>query len=74
MFFGKKKPKQEPIKSGDFCECGVCGHHGYVYGVAGSEGVSAPFCQVCGINGKLKKVPVDACSCKSCQLKTKLDI
>ena len=74
MFFGKKKPKQEPIKSGDFCECGVCGHRGYVYGVAGSEGVSVPFCQVCGINGKLRKVPVDACSCKSCQLKTKFGI
>ena len=74
MFFGKKKPKQVVIKSGDFCECGVCGHRGYVYGVAGSECVSAPFCQVCGINGKLKKVPVAACRCKSCQLKTKFGI
>ena len=74
MFFRKKKLSQEQIKSGEFCECGICGHRGYVYGVAGSEGISAPFCQVCGINGKLKKVPIDACGCKSCQLKTKCGI
>lgn len=69
MFFIKKKTKQKQIKSGDFCKCGVCGHYGYVYGIAGSEYVSAPFCQVCGINEKLEKVLVDVCSCKSCQLK-----
>ena len=64
----------QKIKSGDFCECGVCGHRGYVYSVASSEGVSTPFCQVCGLNGRLKKVPVDACSCKTCKLKNKIDI
>lgn len=39
------------IKSGDYCK-----HIGYVYGIATSQGISAPFCQKCGKNDKLEKL------------------
>lgn len=44
------------VRSGDYCKCGVCGYEGYTYGIAHAKGVSAPFCQNCGVNSKLSVI------------------
>lgn len=44
------------VRSGDYCKCGACGYEGYAYGIAHAKGVSAPFCQNCGINSKLSVI------------------
>lgn len=44
------------VRSGDYCNCGACGYEGYAYGIAHAKGVSAPFCQNCGVNSKLSVI------------------
>ncbi|KKM04172.1 hypothetical protein LCGC14_1766880 [marine sediment metagenome] len=40
-------------------KCGYCGFVGHCYGVATSEGVSAPYCAECGRNDKLTRGQTD---------------
>ena len=47
---------QNVVRSGDYCKCGACGYEGYAYGIAHAKGVSAPFCQNCGVNSKLSVI------------------
>ena len=44
------------MQSGDKAKCGYCNYKGYVYGIAHSKGISAPFCFQCGKNDKLIKL------------------
>ena len=55
---------KENLHSGDYCQCNSCGYKGYAYGVAHSEGVSAPYCQRCGINNKLTLIAIDKSTIK----------
>ncbi len=36
--------------------CGNCGYEGPCYCIAGSNGLSAPFCHRCGMNNKLEAI------------------
>jgi hypothetical protein len=50
----------------DTCKCGYCGYEGPVYGLATSEGLTAPMCPKCGKNNKLTPIEVKdrvPCSC-----------
>ena len=37
-------------------KCGNCGYEGHCYGIATSNGVSAPHCYSCGKNDKLTPI------------------
>ena len=41
------------VRSGTYCKCKACKHEGYAYGVPTGKGVTAGFCQRCGINNQL---------------------
>lgn len=55
--FSKKADKQcaihNVVRSGTYCKCNHCKHEGYAYGVPTGKGVTAGFCQNCGINNQL---------------------
>ena len=57
-----EKTHSKIIRSGAYCKCGHCGYESYAYGTpygAGKghdAGISAPWCQQCGINSKLTVV------------------
>jgi len=55
--FSKKAQKKCDIsgvvRSGSYCKCNACKHEGYAYGIPTSKGVTAGFCQRCGINNQL---------------------
>jgi len=46
------------MQAGKYCECKICGHIGYAYGIPTSFGVSCGFCQKCGVNDNLIEVPL----------------
>ena len=48
------------VQSGSYCECTFCGYKGYVYGIPSFFGVSAPYCNQCGLNSFLKEVKREA--------------
>jgi hypothetical protein len=57
-FLKKEMPRyKNTTRSGDGkYKCLCCGYEGYCYGVASSEGISAPFCRQCGNNNMLEPI------------------